>query len=67
MTATKRFHCPHCRKRVARRSEHFPFCSRRCRLIDLGDWLDGRYRVAGEKVDLSRDGIVDHVSDRDRE
>jgi len=23
-----------------------PFCSERCRLIDLGAWLDGRYRVA---------------------
>jgi endogenous inhibitor of DNA gyrase (YacG/DUF329 family) len=26
-----------------------PFCSPRCRLIDLGNWLSGRYRIAGEK------------------
>jgi endogenous inhibitor of DNA gyrase (YacG/DUF329 family) len=23
----------------------FPFCSDRCKLIDLGRWLDGRYQV----------------------
>ncbi len=22
-----------------------PFCSERCKLLDLGNWLDGRYRV----------------------
>jgi len=25
---------------------HFPFCSERCRLIDLGRWLKEEYRVA---------------------
>ena len=24
-----------------------PFCSERCKLLDLGNWVDGRYRVAG--------------------
>jgi endogenous inhibitor of DNA gyrase (YacG/DUF329 family) len=23
----------------------FPFCSDRCRLIDLGRWLDGKYQI----------------------
>ena len=27
---------------------YFPFCSDRCRLIDLGCWLDGDYRVSSE-------------------
>ena len=27
-----------------------PFCSLTCRLIDLGSWLDERYRVAGEAL-----------------
>ncbi|MHC4236730.1 MAG: DNA gyrase inhibitor YacG [Planctomycetota bacterium] len=27
---------------------YFPFCSDRCRLIDLGAWLDGDYRVSSE-------------------
>ncbi|MGP0066374.1 MAG: DNA gyrase inhibitor YacG [Isosphaeraceae bacterium] len=25
----------------------FPFCSERCRLIDLGRWIDGKYVVPG--------------------
>jgi uncharacterized protein len=26
----------------------FPFCSERCRLVDLGKWFDEEYRVAGK-------------------
>jgi endogenous inhibitor of DNA gyrase (YacG/DUF329 family) len=26
--------------------ESFPFCGRRCRLLDLGKWFDEEYRVA---------------------
>jgi len=26
----------------------FPFCSSRCRLIDLGRWLGGRYHVSAD-------------------
>jgi endogenous inhibitor of DNA gyrase (YacG/DUF329 family) len=40
--------CPSCKQRVQPESKTFPFCSERCRLIDLGNWLGGRYRVAGE-------------------
>lgn len=34
--------CPTCKKSVAWKSEnsHRPFCSKRCQLIDLGDWSD---------------------------
>jgi endogenous inhibitor of DNA gyrase (YacG/DUF329 family) len=28
----------------------FPFCSDRCRLLDLGKWLGGDYRVPGERA-----------------
>jgi len=24
---------------------HFPFCSERCKLLDLGKWLDGAHRI----------------------
>ena len=36
--------CPTCEKTVAwiPRSKYRPFCSERCRLIDLGEWADGR-------------------------
>ena len=42
--------CPQCRKKVAWRDDNpfRPFCSERCRLIDLGAWADGSHRIAGE-------------------
>ena len=43
--------CPACGLEVSKTSSDvFPFCSERCRLLDLGKWLDGRYRIAGRKV-----------------
>jgi endogenous inhibitor of DNA gyrase (YacG/DUF329 family) len=27
----------------------FPFCSEHCRLVDLGRWLDGAYRIPGSE------------------
>jgi hypothetical protein len=35
--------CPTCGKPTAQ--QHRPFCSKRCRDIDLGRWLRGVYRV----------------------
>lgn len=32
-----------------------PFCSERCRLIDLGKWAGGEYAVPGESVPLLDD------------
>ncbi|MDY7116747.1 DNA gyrase inhibitor YacG [Halomonas sp. SSL-5] len=42
--------CPQCRKNVQWREDnpYRPFCSKRCRLIDLGAWADGSHRIAGE-------------------
>lgn len=44
--------CPSCRQAVGERSVNpaFPFCSERCRLLDLGRWFDERYRVPGERA-----------------
>jgi endogenous inhibitor of DNA gyrase (YacG/DUF329 family) len=28
----------------------YPFCSERCRLIDLGAWAEGEYRLPGEPI-----------------
>ena len=43
--------CPICKKPVAPRRENatFPFCSERCRLIDLGKWLGEEYRIPEEE------------------
>jgi endogenous inhibitor of DNA gyrase (YacG/DUF329 family) len=42
--------CPNCGKPVAwtEASEYKPFCSERCKLIDLGDWLLERHVIPGE-------------------
>ena len=38
--------CPTCRTLVLRTTPDFPFCSERCRLIDLGRWASGKYVVS---------------------
>ena len=37
--------CPECGRPVARSSEAFPFCSKRCKEIDLGNWAAEKYRL----------------------
>ena len=39
--------CVYCREGAAT-SEWAPFCSERCKLLDLRNWVDGRYRVPGD-------------------
>jgi len=48
--------CPTCKKDVAPDVKSFPFCSERCRLVDLGNWLDGRYRIASQTDERKPDG-----------
>lgn len=38
--------CPICAAPVAHADEFFPFCSDRCRTIDLGKWLKGDYIIS---------------------
>lgn len=37
--------CPTCKKEVAFGAPDFPFCSERCRLLDIGRWADEEYRI----------------------
>lgn len=50
------FKCPTCGKAIPSatsgpdgkrhmNAKYFPFCSERCRLVDLGLWMDERYRI----------------------
>jgi endogenous inhibitor of DNA gyrase (YacG/DUF329 family) len=41
--------CVQCRRRPVD-PEYRPFCSERCKLIDLARWADGEYRIAGEPL-----------------
>ena len=38
--------CPICKKPVKSSEPDFPFCSDRCRLIDLGKWASGQYVIS---------------------
>jgi uncharacterized protein len=51
MTATVK--CPTCRRTVewSEASVYRPFCSERCRLIDLGAWLTEQHKIPDEAVD----------------
>jgi endogenous inhibitor of DNA gyrase (YacG/DUF329 family) len=44
MPATLR--CPICKKEVPFDGPEMPFCSKRCRVIDIGNWADERYTIS---------------------
>jgi endogenous inhibitor of DNA gyrase (YacG/DUF329 family) len=46
-----RAQCPRCGAFIRWEGNPFrPFCSERCKLIDLGTWVDEQYRIEGEKA-----------------
>ena len=46
--------CPTCRQRTEWEDNPFrPFCSERCKLIDLGAWAKGEYIIEGTLDDES--------------
>ena len=38
--------CPICKKAVALDDPYTPFCSERCKLIDLGNWASEKYVIS---------------------
>ncbi|NOZ22328.1 MAG: DNA gyrase inhibitor YacG [Planctomycetes bacterium] len=53
-----RIDCPHCGKTLEYQSikdyPHFPFCSERCKLVDLGKWLDEEHKISDDLLDEGR-------------
>ena len=43
--------CPICKKPAKADDADFPFCSERCRLIDLGKWASGAYVISSPVTD----------------
>ena len=37
--------CPICKRSAIGDDPEFPFCSERCRFVDLGRWLGGEYQI----------------------
>jgi len=38
--------CPICKKEVQATDPYMPFCSDRCRIIDLGNWASEKYVIS---------------------
>ena len=60
--------CPSCKKQVewADNNEYRPFCSKRCKLIDFGEWASGKHVIPGEPLiegDLSEDELQRQIED----
>jgi hypothetical protein len=49
--SVKILRCPTCGMLVQVTDEDFPFCSNRCRTIDLGKWSMGVYKISSPVVD----------------
>ena len=48
----KIIYCPTCGKQLKwdKTNPYRPFCSERCKLIDLGEWASESHRIPGEPV-----------------
>jgi endogenous inhibitor of DNA gyrase (YacG/DUF329 family) len=72
--------CPICKRPVPAPDPNapgpYPFCSERCKLIDLGRWLDGKYQIPvveegdeasheGREASASADRLRHEVEDAD--
>ena len=50
MTSLRKINCPQCNKPTIYSTENSfrPFCSERCRLIDLGQWANEDFRIPSQ-------------------
>lgn len=63
-----RMNCPICKAVTTwEENPHRPFCSERCKMHDLGNWVTGKYRVEGEEAssDVSADVSADEEANHD--
>jgi uncharacterized protein len=58
--------CPICKKTVTSKDAEFPFCSDRCRLVDLGKWASGGYVISSPVQDTG-EGMEDLSREPDEE
>ena len=50
---TVKLRCPICKKSVKSTDPDFPFCSDRCRIIDLGKWASDAYVISSPTTDAA--------------
>jgi uncharacterized protein len=63
---TVKLRCPICKKNVKSSDADFPFCSDRCRTIDLGKWASGAY-VVSSPVNDADEAVSDGIRDDSEE
>jgi endogenous inhibitor of DNA gyrase (YacG/DUF329 family) len=57
--------CPICKKAVKSANAEFPFCSDRCRTIDLGKWASGAYVIPSQITDVDEQIHASTPEDQD--
>jgi uncharacterized protein len=58
--------CPICGKAVdSDATPDFPFCSERCRLLDLGNWASEKYKISQPVIDEPTPDSPAHQRDAD--
>jgi uncharacterized protein len=60
-----KLHCPICKKPVKSTDPDFPFCSERCRTIDLGKWASGAYVISSPVTDAEEGIHESNIEDRE--
>lgn len=55
--------CPICKKEAKSTEADFPFCSARCRTIDLGNWSSGEYVISSPVTDTEEEFLQERSSD----
>jgi uncharacterized protein len=57
--------CPICKKKeVALGDPEFPFCSERCRIIDLGNWASGKYVISTPAARSGEESETDEIDEK---
>lgn len=60
--------CPQCRQPASldAGNRFRPFCSERCKLLDLGEWMTGRYAIPVAEDDAGSEDGAPPARDQDR-
>ncbi len=59
------YRCPKCKQELpeGRNTPTFPFCSKRCKMIDLGNWLSGEYHISEPLTKEESERLADSESE----
>jgi uncharacterized protein len=64
MPKSSNLRCPICKKAVKSSNPDYPFCSERCRTVDLGKWASGQYVISSPLKDTADEFEVESDAGR---